>query len=99
MYPSDEFGGQELPSAQIPAFVQSKGLPTDGGGCTLMAKVKVNGNAADPVWKFAKETFPGDVRWNFAGIFLFDKDGTPIGRFAAQDLPKIEEALEKALAA
>ena len=33
------------------------------------------------------------------GIFLFDKDGTPIGRFAAQDLPKIEQALENALAA
>jgi len=62
-----------------------------------MAKVKVNSNAADPVWKFAKEAFPGDVRWNFAAIFIFDKEGKPIGRFAAQDLPKIEQALEKAL--
>jgi glutathione peroxidase-family protein len=41
----------------------------------------------------------GDIRWNFAGIFLFDKDGNPIGRYAAQDLPKIEEALDQAVGA
>ena len=58
LYPSDEFGGQELPTQQIPSFVAGKGLPTDGGGCTLMAKVKVNGPASDPVWSFAKEKFP-----------------------------------------
>ena len=40
LYPSDEFGGQELPSDQIANFVHSKGLPTMGGGCTLMQKAK-----------------------------------------------------------
>ena len=38
LYPSDEFGAQELPSAQVPAFVAKQGLPTEGGGCTLMEK-------------------------------------------------------------
>jgi len=39
LFPSDEFGGQELPSEQVPAFVEKQGLPTDGNGVTLMAKV------------------------------------------------------------
>merc|ERR1719424_402167 len=96
--PSDEFGGQELPEAQIPGFVKGKGLPTSGGGCTLMSKVKVNGPSSHPVYKLAKEAFPGDVQWNFAGIFLFDKQGAPVARFAAKDLPAIEAAIEKAIA-
>ena len=54
LFPSDEFGGQELPEAQIPAFVKGKGLPTEGGGCHLMAKVQVNGPEAAPVWQLAK---------------------------------------------
>jgi len=99
LYPSDEFGRQELPSDQIPAFVSGKGLPINGGGCTLMSKVSVNGAAADPVWKMAKAAFPGDIGWNFAGIFVFDKQGVPIGRFSAKELPKVAEALEKALSA
>jgi glutathione peroxidase-family protein len=99
LYPSDEFGRQELPSEQIPAFVTKKGLPTDGGGCTLMAKVHVNGESSDPLWTFAKEAFPGDVSWNFAAIFVFDKNGVAVGRFSARELPAIEEALRKAMEA
>ena len=97
LFPSDEFGGQELPEAQIPAFVKGKGLPTDGGGCHLMAKVRVNGPEAEPVWQMAKAAFPGEVRWNFAGIFLFDKDGAPVGRFTAQELPKLDKELKALL--
>ena len=93
LYPSDEFGRQELPSEQIPDFVTGYGLPTDGGGCTLMSKVNVNGPQADPVWKLAKSAFPGDIAWNFAGIFLFDKDGAPVGRFSARELSKMERVL------
>ena len=36
--------------------------------------VKVNGPEADPAWKLAKSAFPGDIGWNFAGIFLFDPE-------------------------
>ena len=97
LFPSDEFGGQELPEAQIPAFVKGKGLPTDGGGCHLMAKVRVNGPEAEPMWQMAKASFPGEVRWNFAGIFLFDKDGAPVGRFTAQELPKLDKELKALL--
>ena len=99
LYPSDEFGGQELPSEKVPAFVESKGLPTSGGACTLMSKVNVNGAAADEVWKFLKTAYPGEVRWNFAGIFVVDKTGAPIGRFTSQQLEDVGAAIEKALAA
>lgn len=80
IFPSDEFGAQELPSAEIPAFVQSKGLPVEAPGCHLMAKVAVNGPDADSIWSLAKSKFGGDVKWNFAGVFLFDKAGVPFSR-------------------
>ena len=57
-----------------------------------MAKVHVNGAAADPVWKLAKSAFPGEISWNFAGIFLFDKQGTPVARYSAKDLAKVLNA-------
>ena len=94
LYPSDEFGRQELPSEQIPDFVSKNGLPIDGGGCTLMAKVNVNGDATDPVWRLAKSAFPGDIGWNFAGIFLFDKQGKPVARYSAKELAKVEASLQ-----
>ena len=63
LFPSDEFGGQELPEAQIPAFVKGKGLPTDGGGCHLMAKVRVNGPEAEPApHSEHAATFPSENR-------------------------------------
>lgn len=99
LFPSDEFGGQEKPEEEIPKFVQGYKLPTDGSGCTLMAKVKTNGDDADPVWKFAKEAHPGDVKWNFMAWFLFDKDGEPLGRWDGRELPDLEAAIAKAIAA
>lgn len=98
LYPSDEFGAQELPSAQVPAFVAKQGLPTEGGGCTLMEKVKVNGPEADPAWKLAKSAFPGDIGWNFAGIFLFDPEGTPVGKFGSRDLKQVDAKLAELVA-
>jgi len=91
LYPSDEFGRQELPTEQIPAFVKKSGLPVDGDGCTLMAKTEVNG--ADPVWNYCKMAFPGQVQWNFAAFFLVDKTGTVVGRFSARELDKCDAAL------
>ena len=55
-----------------------------------MAKAHVNGAATDPVWKFAKKVYPGEVTWNFAGIFLFDAHGTPSGRFSANQLSEVD---------
>ena len=80
IFPSDEFGKQELPTEQIPDFVVGKGLPVNAPGCRLMAKVQTNGPETHPIWALAKEAFPGDVKWNFDGVFLFDKEGTPVAR-------------------
>lgn len=98
LFPSDEFGRQELPSNQIPEFVMGYGLPIDGGGCTLMGKVHVNGPESDPVWRLAKEAFPGEIKWNFAGIFLFDKAGRPVARYGVRELSKVEAALSALVA-
>lgn len=97
LFPSDEFGAQELPSAEIAPFLEgfklTKDLPLNGGGCRLMEKVAVNGDDAHPVFKLGKEAFPGEVEWNFAGIFLFDAQGLCTGRFGAKDLKELGQAL------
>ena len=59
LFPSDEFGRQELPSNQIPEFVMGYGLPIDGGGCTLMGKVHVNGPESDPVRQCPRASLAG----------------------------------------
>lgn len=97
LFPSDEFGGQELPSEEIAPFLKgfklTKDLPLDGDGCRLMQKTTVNGDDAHPVFQLGKEAFPGDVAWNFAGIFLFDGEGTCIGRYDAKGLKELDGAL------
>ena len=98
LFPSDEFGRQELPTNKIPEFVAGYGLPIDGGGCTLMSKVRVNGPDSDPVWQLAKEAFPGDIKWNFAGIFVFDRAGRPVARYGVRELAKVEASLRALVA-
>jgi len=97
LYPSDEFGGQELATEKVPAFVTSQSLPTNAPGCHLMAKVNTNGPNTDAVWKFAKEAFPGDVKWNFSGVFLFDKDGKCVERHDAGSSMPAEATLRSLL--
>ena len=84
------FGGQELPSAQIPGFV-SEYLPLEGEGVHLMAKVAVNGEHADPVWSWLTTgPFPGEVGWNFDAVFLLDAEGVPVGRYSATELERLD---------
>ena len=80
LFPSDEFGNQELPDGQAADFCVKKGLPTNGAGARMFAKGQVNGPNAHPVWALAKTKFPGDVQWNFDGIVLFSKEGAPVAR-------------------
>lgn len=90
LYPSDEFGEQELPAEQIPAFV-SQYLPLEADSVHLMAKVAINGDGADPVWRWltgSSSPFPGAVEWNFDALFLLDKAGVPAGRYSAMELDR-----------
>lgn len=88
LYPSDEFGEQELPAAEIPSFVSQFFPLSDDNDVHLMAKTNVNGD--DPVWQVLKASFPGDVNWNFDGIFLLDRDGIAVGRYTASQLERLD---------
>ena len=70
----------------------------------MMAKVKVNGVEAHPLWKWLTAEAPGvlgtqAVKWNFTK-FLVGKDGKVIKRYAPGDAPEaLARDIEKALAA
>ena len=104
LWPSDEFGNEELPSDQIAAFVARYGLSADGEDrCTVMAKATVGGTDAHPLWQAIVAAMPGrPVDWNFAAWVLFDGTGAPVGRwgFSLQDIGNASflSQLEAALA-
>ena len=70
----------------------------------MMAKTKVNGSEAHPLWKFLKSEKPGilgseAIKWNFTK-FLIGRDGQVIKRYAPTDAPeKLRGDIEKALKA
>ncbi len=100
-FPSNEFGGQDPGSNdQIATFCQRN----FGVSFPMMAKVKVNGAEAHPLWKWLTSEAPGalgtqGVKWNFTK-FLVGKDGQVIKRYAPTDTPEsLRKDIEKALAA
>jgi len=99
-FPSNEFGAQDPGSNdEIASFCQLN----YGVSFPMMAKVKVNGADAHPLWKWLKAQAPGllgteGVKWNFTK-FLVGKDGTVRKRYAPNDAPAaIAKDIEKALA-
>ena len=63
------------------------------------SKIDVNGEGADPVYKYLRTEAPeaDEVKWNFTK-FLIDKDGKIVKRFAPTvDPEKIEKEIEKLL--
>ncbi len=99
-FPSNEFGGQDPGSdGEIASFCQLN----YGVSFPMMAKVKVNGEQAHPLWKWLKAQAPGllgteGVKWNFTK-FLVGRDGRVIKRYAPTDTPEgIAKDIEKALA-
>jgi glutathione peroxidase len=99
-FPSNEFGGQDPGSNdQIASFCELN----YGVSFPMMAKTKVNGGDAHPLWKFLKSEKPGllgieAIKWNFTK-FLVGRDGQVIKRYAPNDAPeKLRGDIEKALA-
>ena len=98
-FPSNEFGGQD-PGAneQIASFCELN----YGVSFPMMAKVKVNGGEAHPLWQWLKKQAPGllgseGVKWNFTK-FLVGRDGSVLKRYAPTDTPQsIRKDIEKAL--
>lgn len=67
----------------------------------MMSKIDVNGDDADPLYKFLKKEKGGilgdDIKWNFTK-FLIDREGNVVDRFASQKTPKaLEKEVEKLL--
>ena len=99
-FPSNEFGGQDPGSD---AEIASSCEMNYGVSFPMMAKVKVNGADAHPVWKWMTAEAKGvlgtqAVKWNFTK-FLVGRDGRVIKRYAPNDEPAALAAdIEAALA-
>ncbi|KAF2126876.1 glutathione peroxidase 1 [Dothidotthia symphoricarpi CBS 119687] len=98
-FPCNQFGGQDPGSnEEIQQFCQVN----YGVSFTVMGKVDVNGDAADPMFEWMKSEKPGlmgmkRVKWNFEK-FLIGRDGKVKGRWASTTKPEALKAeIEKEL--
>ena len=88
-FPSNEFGGQDPGSdGEIASFCELN----YGVSFPMMSKVKVNGGAAHPLWKWLTNEAPGflgskSVKWNFTK-FLVARNGKVLKRYAPTDTPE-----------
>jgi glutathione peroxidase len=100
-FPSNEFGAQDPGSNDEIASFCSLNY---GVSFPMMAKVKVNGADAHPLWRWLRKQAPGllgseAIKWNFTK-FLVGRDGRVIKRYAPSDQPEsIATEIEAALAA
>ena len=97
-FPCNQFGAEEPGgNAEIKNFCTSTFSVT----FPMMSKVDVNGESADPLYKFLKKEQGGilgdEIKWNFTK-FLVDREGRVVDRFASQKTPKaLEKEVEKLL--
>jgi glutathione peroxidase len=98
-FPCNQFGAQDPGTNQeISQFCQLN----YGVSFPMMAKIDVNGEAADPLYKWLTKEAPGllgtkSVKWNFTK-FLVGKDGEVIRRYAPTDTPEsLKKDIEAAL--
>ena len=98
-FPCNQFGGQEPGNAEEIASFCSLSYDVS---FPVLAKIDVNGDAADPFFKFLKKAKPGllgsqGIKWNFTK-FLIDREGNPVARFAPTDKPEsLAKDIEKLL--
>ncbi|WP_295953599.1 glutathione peroxidase [Rhodoferax sp.] len=98
-FPCNQFGAQDKGSNdEIASFCQLN----YGVSFPMMAKIEVNGSAADPLYQWLCAEAPGllgtkAIKWNFTK-FLVGKDGQVLKRYAPTDTPKsLEKDIEAAL--
>ena len=98
-FPCDQFGHQEPGNdSEIASFCEIN----YGVTFPIFSKIEVNGDNADPLYKFLKSEKGGllgdAIKWNFTK-FLVDKQGAVVERFAPQTTPeKIAADIERELA-
>ena len=92
MFPSPDFGDpvDEIESF-LAGFKLTKDLPLDGETGVHLMQTCDHLNA-HPVFMHGKEAFLGEVSNNWSGCFLFDKEGTCVGRFDALQGSGLKEA-------
>ena len=96
-FPCNQFGWQEPGTeAEIAEFCST----TYDVSFPMFSKVDVNGDAADPIYRFLKSEAPGvlgteAIKWNFTK-FLVNRDGHVVERFAPDATP---ESIEPKVAA
>ena len=79
-----------------------KAIAERHGANAMFAKVDVNGDAAEPLYKFLKKAKPGllgseAIKWNFTK-FLVDRKGNVVERYAPNAEPaSIAPDIEKLL--
>ncbi len=89
-FPSNEFNQQEKGTdKEIKKFCKKTYKVT----FDMFSKIKVNGDDADPLYKYLKSNKKGllwteGIKWNFTK-FLVDKEGTIIKRYAPSVTPSV----------
>ena len=92
-FPCNQFGGQEPGTEnEIKTFCET----SFGVKFQLFSKIDVNGENADPLYKYLCDAKPGllglkAIKWNLTK-FLIDKNGNPVERYAPTTEPKDLEA-------
>ncbi len=86
-FPCNQFKGQEPGTAEeIAQFCTSM----YGVDFPMFGKIEVNGENADPLYRWLKRATPGsdnkDIEWNFAK-FLLDREGKPVRRYGDKVAP------------
>lgn len=98
-FPCNQFGSQAPGSdEELESFCEMKYKTT----FKTFAKIDVNGDHADPLYKYLKTNSKGflgeAIKWNFTK-FLVDKEGNVVDRYAPISNPsKMEDSIEKLLA-
>jgi glutathione peroxidase len=98
-FPCNQFGGQAPgTNEELATFCEMKYKTT----FTTFAKIDVNGDHADPLFEYLKESTGGilgkRIKWNFTK-FLVDQEGNVIERYAPTTNPsKIAKDIDKLLA-
>ena len=98
-FPCNQFGHQEPgDAAEIASFCTT----TYDVTFPVLAKIDVNGDDADPLFRALKERAPGllgskAIKWNFTK-FLVDREGRVVDRYAPTTKPEdIAATIEKLL--
>ena len=87
-FPCNQFGGQEPGSnEEIQSFCSLNFQTT----FPVFGKIDVNGEQADPLYKYLTEAQPGilgtkKIKWNFTK-FLIDNNGVPYKRYSPTTKP------------